>query len=526
MYRLQRRMTCGVLATAFVAMLAGGRPAVAAADAPRVVFEVSIDPAVRSEPFTGRLYVALAPAEMNREPVSGLHSWFNPPPAFAVDVQDLAPGAVAEIGADALGHPMTLAELPAGSWQAQAVARVNLDSPKAGFGAGDLTSGVELIEVADAAAEAGGAPTRVRLVLGNVVSERPFRESERVKLFEMTSPSLSAFLGRDRTVQAGVVLPEGYAERRAKGETFPVVVWIGGFGGTHRDALGMGRRGMTDDPDGPAAIWVVPDASCFRGHSVFADSANNGPWGAMLVDEMLPAIDAAYGGAGPEHRYVTGISSGGWACLWLQVAYPEAFAGCWSHVPDPVDFRDFQMIDLYAPGTNMFVDADGGERPLARRNGAVMLEYRAFVDRETVLGPGGQIHSFEAVFSPRGADGTPRLIFDRQTGEIDTAVTEAWRPYDIGLILRENWDTLGPRLAGKVRVYAGGEDTFYLEGAVELMQKDLAAVVASEEAVIEVIPGMPHSVHQPAMADMRRTLAERWAARADAGADAGAGARP
>ncbi|XOV76732.1 MAG: alpha/beta hydrolase-fold protein [Phycisphaerales bacterium] len=312
---------------------------------------------------------------------------------------------------------------------------------------------------------------------------------------------------------AGIVVPEGFDER-ADDAKYPVVVDVPGFGGTHRGAARMGR--MVDRVYDGDLLWVVPDPSCYRGHSVFADSATNGPWGAMLVEEMLPKIDAEFGGAGPEHRYATGVSSGGWSSLWLQVHYIDDFAGCWSHVPDPVDFRDFQYINLYKPGENMYVDADGNERGLARRNGEIMLTYREFVAREEVLGPGGQIHSFEAVFSPRLVDGEPMPIFDRETGAVDVLATELWKPYDIRLKLERAWKVRNEDLAGKIRVYAGEVDTFYLEGAVRM----LANMAEREgiDATIEVIDGMGHSLYRGGMMDMLQTIKERWEARGVIGA--------
>ena len=234
-----------------------------------------------------------------------------------------------------------------------------------------------------------------------------------------------------------------------------------------------------------------------------------------LGEELIPALEAKYGGAGPEHRYVTGGSSGGWSSLWLQVTYPKDFAGCWSHVPDPIDFHDFQQVNLYEPlpdGTprNMYVDESGERRPLARRDGEVMLYYEDFVRRENVLNPGGQIRSFEATFSPPGEDGAPRRGFDVETGVIDHEAARAWRPYDISHTLLTRWDALEPHLDGKVRVYAGEVDSFYLEGAVERFEGLAREAGLLEHMHVEVVPGLPHTLHQPGYEEMLRTIAQRW----------------
>src|SRR5207302_3786661 len=101
-----------------------------------------------------------------------------------------------------------------------------------------------------------------------------------------------------------------------------------------------------------------------------------------------------------------------------------------------------------------------------------------------------QLRAFEAVFSPKGADGQPLKLWDRQTGKIDPAVAKTWERYDIRLILEKNWPKLGPKLAGKIHVYMGGQDTFYLEGATLLLKQSLAQL--GSDAVIEIFPGKDH----------------------------------
>lgn len=465
-------------------------------------FRLVLDEAVQTSPYSGRVYVALS-RSADREPRLGMSSWFNPPPLFAQDVEGLAPGEATVLGAGALHHPTPLADLEPGTYWAQAVARRSLDSPRPGAGPGDLYSDVVSFEVSDTEGPL------LELTLDQVVAEQPFQESARVKLFEIESELLSSFHGRPVRMRAGVVLPDGWAEDPER--RYPIVYRIPGFGGTHFGATRRGQQVERSEEDDPArrCLQVVLDASCFRGHSVFCDSANNGPWGSALVEELVPALEETFRGPGDARfRFVTGGSSGGWASLWLQVAYPDAFGACYSHVPDPVDFRDFQRIDLYAEGENMYVDSKGERRPLARRRGEVSLWYQDFVARETVLGPGGQIHSFEACFSPRGADGEPLAVFDRESGEVDVEVAKAWEPYDIRLVLERNWDALRPKLGGKLHIYAGEVDTFYLEGATRLLKASLAEL--GSDAVCEIVPGMAHSSHGPGVAEMYRDLFERW----------------
>jgi S-formylglutathione hydrolase FrmB len=252
---------------------------------------------------------------------------------------------------------------------------------------------------------------------------------------------------------------------------------------------------------GDDCLIIVPDPSCYRGHSVFADSANNGHWGQALVEELIPAIEAKFHGAkSADNRFVSGMSSGGWSSLWLQVSYPDFFGGVWSHCPDPVDFRDFQQINLYEPGMNLFKDPQGGRRPVARQGDTPSLFMEDFVAQEEVMGPGGQIHAFEAVFSPKLPDGQPRPMFDRKTGAIDVETANAWKPYDIRLKLEREWSTLGPKLKGKLRIYAGEKDTFYLEGATRRLGETLKAL--GSDATVEIVKGMPHAIHRPGITAM------------------------
>lgn len=492
---------CGVLSQRSVAQVtAPSKPAAISGAAgasakPAAVsaglFHVRFDATVQGEPYSGRVYVAMGKSD-KREPRLGMGDWFGGAQVFALDVSKINAGGDVTLGPDTLAYPKTFEEFAGGEYFVQAIARRNLDSCHPGTDAGNLFSEPVKVNI-----EKGNAAA-VELVLSKVVPERAFKETDRVKLFEMKSPSLSKFLGRDFKIKAGVILPAEWKDD-ASVHT-PTLYWIGGFGGDHRAAFQMARM-FSQTPGADKCLIVVPDPTCYWGHSVFADSATNGPWGEALTKEMIPALEAKFHGSGTEaHRYVSGISSGGWSSLWLQVAYPETFHAVWSHCPDPVDFHDFQRIDLYLPGVSMYVDPAGERRPLARQGGQVMLWYKDFVAQETVMGPGGQIQSFEAVFSPRGPDGRPVELFDRKTGLVNASTAKAWEPYDIRAVIERDWKTLGPKLAGKLHVIAGGEDTFYLEGAVKRLAETMKKL--GSDADIQVIEGMPHTVHQPAVKKM------------------------
>jgi hypothetical protein len=320
------------------------------------------------------------------------------------------------------------------------------------------------------------------------------REVEGVVEFRLPSALLSEFWGREIFVEAGVVLPPGHD----RAERLPVCYSIHGFGGSHRSAWRSGAELRAKIADGyPRMLYVFLNARCPLGHHEFADSVNNGPWGSALTLELIPALEAEFGAFGaPAGRFLTGHSSGGWSSLWLQVNYPDFFDGTWSTAPDSVDFRDFTGIDVYA-WRNAYQDPEGQPIQLMRRRGEWVMTIEEFVRRERARREyGGQFASFDAVFSPRGEDGRPMPMFDRETGAIDAFVAKAWEKYDISLILRRRWQELGPRLAGKLHVFMGTLDTFRLEGALRLMADELRAL--GSDAQIVLAEGRDHgTLFQP-----------------------------
>lgn len=443
-------------------------------------FVVNRSPEIHPQPFTGRLYVMLG-SERNKSPKNG-PNWFNPQPFFAVDVQDWQQGTSITLkdGPDLLAFPAPVAQLKPGKYSAQALMRINVDTNRLGDGPGNAFSDPVVIEVGE------DQDISVTFDIRKTQPEDKFPEHAQIKLEEIQSTLLSDFYGRPVKHRAAVILPVGRQENAT--HPLPSLYVIPGFGGDHRQAFQMmgGRLGF-----GSEFVRIVLDPDCGTGHHVFADSATNGPRGQALVEEFIPYLEKKYNlisktGA----RFVNGHSSGGWSSLWLQITYPDTFGGVWSTSPDPIDFRDFQRINLYATGENMFRDRQGKLRPIARRGEIPFLFYENFSKMEEVMGPGGQLYSFEAVFSPVGADKKPLQLWDRKTGAIDLKTSESWKKYDIGLILQNNWKTLGPKLSGKIHVIMGEMDTFYLEGATRLVGERLKNL--KSDAVVELVPGRDH----------------------------------
>ena len=247
---------------------------------------------------------------------------------------------------------------------------------------------------------------------------------------DFTSSLLSGFYGRPIHMRAVVVLPPSYADTSRR---FPTVYLIPGFGAKAEDLPHMfGEELLNEMSDrrSPEMIYVLLDESLPTGTHEFADSVNNGPWGTALVSELIPYLESKYRmQAKPEGRFLTGHSSGGWATLWLQITHPDFFGGTWSTSPDPVDFRNFTGPDIAdaKPGSNAYLKPDGSPWMLVREHGKEVESLRDYAQQERVLGDyGGQMSSFEWVFSPRGGDGRPEQLFDRVTGQIDTGVAHAW----------------------------------------------------------------------------------------------------
>lgn len=459
---------------------------IGAADAmpPPIVVPVTVAPAL-GDHFSGRLIVFAERAQPNAKPADAVDfSPFEPTGASiaARDVSDLGPATVAQIDGETDAFPAPLSSLPPGTYRVQAVLDRNHDYNYAGRDEGDLVSKVVEVTLP------GKLPT---ITLDSVVpapdpaamlgrlspSERPKVEAAlaQLKPIDFQSTALTAFRGTPVAIHGWIALPPGY-DGKAK---FPTVYSDSGFGGTLASERMQAARTETMMADGslPPMIWVFLDHSGATGTNEFADSANNGPWGKALTEELIPSLERQYAmDATARGRFLTGHSSGGWSTLWLQVRYPRVFGGSWPTSPDPSDFHDFTNIDLYAPDANFYRDTKGQPIPLVRDHGKVIATMEQFARAEAVLGPyGGQIASFEWVFSPRGADGRPVPVFDRATGKVDPKVVAYWHDnYDIANIVVRDAAALRPDLDGKIHLTVGTADTFYLDGAAHLLEAAMA----------------------------------------------------
>lgn len=445
-------------------------------------------------PVSGRLVVsivALASSHAGEEP-NGAPFWTDPQPMYAAEVSGLARGGLVALDDTAEASGPALSALPAGRYRAQARLITTRRSSSWTRDAGNLFG--EPVEF-----EVVGGDGRVSLALTRTTEARGWPARDGVELFEVRSALLSEFHGREVVLRAGVVLPR----ERDPGHAYPAVYEVPGFGGDHRGALRRGGRTGALDRE---VFWIVLDPESPNGHTLFADSANNGPCGRALVEELIPALEAKYDLAPrPEARLLRGHSSGGWSTLWLAIQHQDVFGATWSTAPDPVDFRRFQATDIYAE-RNLYErsDGDGGvqETPSMRSGDRVVMTTREENTGERLLGPnqtsGQQWASWQAVFGPRAVAGHPAALYDERTGVIDPEVARAYRAFDIGVLVRSAPEEYAAPFFRSIRVIVGDADDYFLNEAVALLRADLASMegrfgpLEGEGHGIAIIPGKDH----------------------------------
>ena len=325
----------------------------------------------------------------------------------------------------------------------------------------------------------------VELKLDQVYQEPPFKETERVKLVEIESKLLTQFHGKPMRLRAGVVLPPSFAEEPDR--KYPVVYEIPGFGGDHFVALGAWPRASRPTSAGVEMIYVVLDPNCRLGHHVFADSANNGPCGQALVEELIPHIEKTFRGIGePAARFVTGHSSGGWSSLWLQVTYPDFFGGSGPRRPTRSTSATSSASTSTAGREHVHRRARASRGRIARRGGKPVALLPAVLGHGGGHGPRRAARLVRGRLQPArpGRQAAPALgpqdRRDRRRGR--PSLGEVRHPPGAGAELED----ARPEARGKLHVYMGDEDTFYLEGATRLLKESLAKL--GSDAVVEMFP--------------------------------------
>jgi hypothetical protein len=383
-------------------------------------------------------------------------------PCYSVYAKSIKPGSNVTFNDNATSYPVKLSDLERGEYFVQAVWDRSLGGRSIAASPGNIYSqSINVTFTKD-------TKKIFTIKCDQVITEQVFAETESVKELKVHSSLLTSFYKRPITVNAAVVLPAEYFSEPIR--KFPVIFKIFGYGSDYHTFSGM-KNSEFQPFDTTAIIRVYLDGNCPLGHSEYANSENNGPWGDAFVEEFIPSLEKQYRCNGA--RLITGHSSGGWSVLWLQIRYPKIFAGCWSSSPDPVDFRSFLKINLYTD-KNMFNNKDGELRPYATIAGRFPWLYVKDIYRtENVISRGEQMHSFEAVFSRKNKEGDPEKLCDPNTGEIDSLTVMHWKDYDISLYLRTNWDGIKQDLDGKIRISVGQDDNWFLNYPVQLLEEEM-----------------------------------------------------
>ena len=441
----------------------------------------------------------------------------NPMPFFAVDVTRLQRIGRIVVPDSIIGYPISrLRQLPGGTYVLQAL--LDVDTTYSFINApGNLYSTPRTVQW-----KPGGGDTLHVQLTQRIPPERLPKGSQFVRFVKIKSRLLSNFWKRVVYVRAGIILPRDYYAHPAK--TYPVVYRIGGFHTRYTAVFQMMKDGHPfrrawEDSTVPPMIVVQLDGEAPFGDSYQMNSANNGPYMDVLLQELIPAIERQFRAVrNARGRFLTGESTGGWVSLALQIWNPDVFNGAWSFCPDAVDFHYLQLVDIYND-SSAFVNEYGYERPSMRMtDGEPVFSIRQEIYMENVMGrtnrfvtSGGQWGSWNAVFGPRGADGLPRPIWDPWSGKLDTAVAAYWKRFDLLAYLKAHWSTVGPRLQGKLHTWMGDMDSFYLDNALRNLQRFLAQTTnPHSDAQIFFQPDAGHCWHGITWAERFKQMAKRY----------------
>jgi len=485
-------------------------------------FSVTLAPEHAREPLDGRLLLLLS-VDPSKEPRFQIEEGTKSQQVFGIDASGWKGGESLVFDSKAVGYPrVSLADVPAGTYRVQAllhryetfrrkdghVVQLPMDRGEGqawSKAPGNLYSAVREIKVDPAEQKP------IALVLDQIIAPiKPPADTEWVKHERIKSRLLSEFWGRPMYLGAHVLLPQGWAEHpKAR---YPLMINHGHF---PEDFDGF----RTEEPDANLAPdysdrfrlkgynrlqqqlahqlykdWTSPGfprvlaieiqhANPYYDDSYAVNSENLGPYADAIQQELIPYLERKYRAIGSGWaRFVYGGSTGGWEALAVQVKYPDFYNGAFAACPDPIDFRAYGSVNVYEDRNAYAVDAAFKQTPrIAMRDylGRPVATLEEVNRLEFVLGPnsrsGGQWDIWQAVFSPVGADGYPKPIWNKRTGEIDRSVASYWREnYDLVNIMQRDWEKgLGEKLRGKIHLYVGELDNYYLENAVYLAQEFL-----------------------------------------------------
>lgn len=488
-------------------------------DAP--LFKVSFSDELMDVSQDGRLLLMLSTLEGD-EPRFQVGNSADTQLIFGMNVEGWLPGNPVTFDPGAPGFPLAgLSDVPAGTYYAQALLNRYKDfhlangkvvslPPDHGEGQqwqrkpGNFYSTPVQIEIKD------GGPNVFELAMDQTIPEIvPPEDTKYIKHIKMRSDLLSDFWGEDMFVGAHVLLPEGFDEN--PDARYPIMIFHGhfpsDFGGFRAeppdpdlepefserfgiDGYNVMQQQESHDfytqwtsDDFPRFIIIeIQHPTPYYDDSYAVNSASQGPYGDALTYELIPYIEERFRGIGEGWaRFTYGGSTGGWEAMAVQVFYPDEYNGAFVACPDPIDFRAYMAVNIYEDNNAYWYDSQFQKLPRPGHRdylGHVHASQHDYNRLEAVLGDKGrsgqQYDIWEATYSPMGEDGYPVRLWDKETGEIDHAVAEYWREnYDLVHILRRDWSTLGPRLEGKLHIYVGDMDNYYLNNAVYLAEEFL-----------------------------------------------------
>jgi hypothetical protein len=489
-------------------------------------FAVSVARDRSATPLDGRLLLMIS-SDPSAEPRFQIADGPSTQVAFGIDVEGLAPGEDAYFDETVLGWPIdSLGDVPKGRYRVQAllhkyetfhrkdghVVKLPMDRGEGqqwNRAPGNLYN--EPVEVnLDPALD-----ETVSIVLDQEIPPIPDPpETKYVKHVEIQSKHLSEFWGRPMHLGAHVLLPEGFDEHPEA--RYPLMIYHGhfpydfsgfreeppdpnlepdyserfrwkGYNRTQQEHAHQFYKEWTG-PGFPRVLAIeIQHANPYYDDSYAVNSENLGPYGDAITYELIPEIEKRFRGIGQGWaRFLYGGSTGGWEALGVQVLYPDEYNGCYAACPDPIDFRAYTVVNLYEDENAYWLDSAWKKTPRPGHRdylGHVSATLEEMNRRELVLGTksrsGQQWDIWEAVYSPVGEDGYPRRIWDKKTGVIDKAVAAHWREnYDLSHILQRDWAKLGPKLEGKIHIYVGDMDNYYLNNAVYLIEEFLESTTS------------------------------------------------
>ena len=482
-------------------------------------------PATAKEPLDGRLLLLIAKTNQS-EPRFQVSDGAGSQMVFGMDVENWKAGEIRIFSSKEFGYPIqSLKDIPPGEYYVQALLhKYETFHRKDGHVVKLPMDRGEGQQWNQAPGNIYSKPVKVIITAGGHASSRlaltetipPIKEPEDTKYIKhirIQSKLLTEFWGKPFYIGAHILLPEGWDEH--PNVKYPLAIFHGhfpsnfsGFSTTPPDTASMKpdyserfhisgyNRIVAQEAYDFYKTWTAPNyprviaieiqhANPYYDDSYAVNSENLGPYGDAITYELIPEIEKKFRGIGQGWaRFMYGGSTGGWEVLAAQVFYPDEYNGCYAACPDPIDFRAYTVVDLYKDKNAYFLTSDFKKtpRPAERDSlGHVFATLQEVNYRELALGThsrsGQQWDIWEAVYSPVGKDGYPQRIWDKVTGNIDSNVAAYWKEhFDLSYIMKRDWAKLGPKLKGKVHIYCGDMDTYYLNNAVYFTEATLKSL--------------------------------------------------